>query len=839
MHIASMSLGIFDFLIDWIASLVGTVIGWVFDIIMQIVNRMIYSVAKQILFIVDAIQGLFRRLAGLDKYWIVENGKTSEYGGDILISLMSNETVLEILLTLTLVAVAMVIIATIIKVVQSEFTTEGSKNSKGGIIGQAIKSLIMFILVPVLCFGGVLVSNVLLKALDGATGGGVEASMASQVFVSAASSANRARNGDISSKDPLAKFLSGTVSADGKQHTDGNGYNNNAQFAAAIDTAFRQKKSFGKNQPESGSGIVQTIINSIFSVAIGGAAGAVMEAGTGSVYGVTTYENIYMVGTYYDIGQMNMIILIGGSIMACYVMLVTSFGLVMRLFKAAILFMISPPVIAIAPLDKGNAFSSWRKQFIAEVLAGYGAVLGLNLFFIVLPLLNNINLFPDFGSTNALGNANASWTHGTTVGGFGGTIYNDLAHLLFTIVGLYMMKDLIKMVGDIAGGSDAMGAGEGMAKKAGATALKVGVAAAGVATGGAGLALGKVIGKGAVAGSKRAAIASKLTDIGHAGMKSAGNQAHFAVQKLKGKANEFLGTDFNAETDPEKELEKKEKQQKAREEREKNGTTTLGDTVGNAGRTLGTKISGLNKHVKGNVFGYGSTNAESIGEATGFESDATAIARKKAKDTSAAHQRAAQSGDSDEVVKAKGNSHKDMSSLTADDIATATTTAVQHMNNAKEGEQSQQIWRGMQELLKQIADAMNRQKLAQANIDVAQAKVNAAKKPQDKAVAEAELIAAQTNKASIDSELALLKGAFNEQKKSAEIQLNDISIQSKIEAEIRTKYAKSGPASQDEFKKAIADAVKRAGITDEEAFNKMAEKITEKFETELQKVAPK
>lgn len=481
MHIASMSLGIFDFLIEWIASLVGTVIGWFFDIVMQIVNRMIYSIAKQILFIVDAIQVLFRRLAGLDKYWIIENGQSVEKEGDILISLMSNKTILEVFITLTLVAVAMVIIATIIKVVQSEFTTEGSKNSKGGIIGQAIKSLIMFMLVPVLCFGGVLVSNALLKALDGATSNGGSESMASQVFVSAASSANKVRLGWFKLDDEAVEFIN-----------NGQPFNNVSQAANAIDNAFRTKKDYKKNPPANAGGIVETIVNTIFS------SGPGMIASGVSTIGVATYENIYMVGTYYDIGQMNMIIMIGGAVMACYVMLVTSFGLVMRLFKAAILFMISPPVIAIAPLDKGNAFQSWRKQFVSEVLAGYGAILGLNLFFIIMPILNNINLFPDLGGATSLTGTTPGADVSTTFGGFGGTIYNDLAHLLFTLVGLYMMKDLIKMIGDIAGGSDATGAGEKMAKQAGSAALKVGMA---VATGGAALAGG--IGSAVAAGKAK------------------------------------------------------------------------------------------------------------------------------------------------------------------------------------------------------------------------------------------------------------------------------------------------------------------------------------------------
>lgn len=669
MHIASMSLGIFDFLIDWIAQLVGNIIGWVFDIIMGIVNRMIFTIAKQILVIVDIIQMLFRRLAGLDKYYVnTGSGMNEAHEGDILISLMSNETVLEVLLTLTLVAVAMVIIATIIKVVQSEFTTEGSKNSKGSIIGQAIKSLVMFILVPVLCFGGVFLSNALLKAMDAATSQGSESSMASQIFVSAASSANKIRfgQGTLSNNEDYLKKHGLWVEG------------NAAQTAVNVDNAFRMQSDLG-DVPVSLGGIVETVINTVFGYAAGGGAFVIIGVANSFSPGIASYQNIYMVGSFYDIGQMNMIILIGGSIMACYVMLVTSFGLVMRLFKSVILFMISPPVIAIAPLDKGNAFGSWRKQFVSEVLAGYGAILGLNLFFIVLPVLNNIDLFPAlYGGT------------------MGGSIYNDIAHLLFTLVGLYMLKDLIKMVGDIAGGSDAMGAGEGMAKKAGATALKVGVAAAGVATGGAALAAGKIAGLAGNTG-----LANKLTSFGKAGMKSAGNQAHFGIQKLKGKANEFLGTNLNAETDPTKELEKQKELDDAREERAKSGRTTMGDMVGNAGRAIGSKIKGSTNDLRHSTL-------DELGEATGFESDAKAITRYKKKEASDSLKNGMQSaGTSVGDAAAISTAQTDMNAgFTVDEnkIGEAMAKAMQHANNASEGEQSQQIWRAILEQLKNIND---------------------------------------------------------------------------------------------------------------------------------------
>ncbi len=822
MHIASMSLGIFDFLIEWIANLVGTVIGWFFDIVMQIVNRLVFSIAKQILFIVDAIQALFRRLAGLDRYWMVEKGQTVEKEGDILISLMRNETVLEVFITLTLVAVAMVIIATIIKVVQSEFTTEGSKNSKGGIIGQAIKSLIMFMLVPVLCFGGVLVSNALLKALDGATSKDGSDSMASHIFVSASSSANRARNGDISPTGDLAKFLSGTVDTNGK-HTNGNGYKSSAQFANAIDDAFRNKRYFGQNQPSSGSGVVQTIINSIFSVAVGGIGGAVMEAGTGSVYGVTTYENIYMVGTYYDIGQMNMIILIGGSIMACYVMLVTSFGLVMRLFKAAILFMISPPVIAIAPLDKGNAFQSWRKQFVSEVLAGYGAIIGLNLFFIILPILNNINLFPDF-STGSLG-ANPGVEGNTTVGGFGGNIYNDLAHLLFTIVGLYMMKDLIKMIGDIAGGSDAMGAGEGMAKKAVGTAAKVGVAAAGIATGGAALlaSKGAAIGAAKFGGMAKNMVKnsslSKISKDGKLmdGMVKDGKLTQEA--KDKGATQEDLDKYNDYKTE-------EAKRAKVRDNGVKFAKNNMASTLGRIAKVVNSK-TGL-KLNEGMTAKERRDNADKIAEADAnaiMDGDASVgqlikgtafgkhVLRSGAKDKVTEYRDALKAGtdrgDSDAAVGEKEKSHKEMSELKFDEnkLAEAMTTAMQHMHNAAEGEQSQQIWRSMYEQLKQLNEA----------------RANATKRGATQA----------------DKDIyANMKAGMSTVKDNYTTQLNDIRLQSKIEAEVRTNFANSAPQSADALKKSIEQAVKNNGV-DKNDINAMTDKILKKFMEEIGKVAPK
>ena len=826
MHFSSMSLGIFDWLIGAITNLVGMLVGWVFDIVNGIVNRSIFNVVKSILFIVDWVQLLFRRLSGLDKYWVSEGGFYVEKEGDMLMDLMLNQTVLQVLLALSLVAVAMVIMATIIKIVQSEFTTEGSKNSKGSIIATALKSLTNFVLIPVLCVGGVWLSNMLLKALDNATSLGGSQSMASQIFVAASSNANRARTNTLPSN------VEGWLDKHGLYVAD-----NPEQTAVNIDMMFRQNMQFDSAPPASLSGIVDTVLTTLFGAASTGIAGGLITTVNG-VVGLHTasYENLYFVTTFYDIGLMNMVILLGGAIMAVYVMITTAFGLVMRLFKAVILFMISPPIVAIAPLDKGNALGSWRKQFLSEVFATYGSVIGLNLFFIVLPIINNINLF---------------W--GLSAGGYGGSIYNDLAHLLFTIVGMYMLKDIVKMISGLAGGSDAMGAGEGMAKKAVSTAAKVAVTGAAIAgtvmTGGA--AAGAIGLAGKMAASKGGAMLAKaatkkgmaksLTNKAKAGkmnharlekkMKS-GKQLTPAEQKLfdettddkiqalQDEADGLMTEASGLEERGNKWVARGERSEGFLKKRQDNPFLRTMDGFGRqaVAQTLGAgfgKINGLfgtkfnDKTTISEREKFADTQAEEAadrwakGEGTLMDTFIPGR-RQKLDERDAAYQRGAQStGASTARGAALGGSAKDMGVKinNLDGLADAIAQAMKHMNNDAEGEQSQQIWRSMYEQLKAIADMKNNG---------------------DTKTAEAMLAQLNTDR---DKSKVKIEGLQNENKIMLEVQ-QTLSGQTGITA--------------DSVKKAVEDAMKhiKPSATKEE-IAKMQETLLTKMKDEIDKITPK
>ena len=65
MHFASMSLGILDFLIEWLSMFLIWLIGWVMDLIMVLFSHLFYLVASHLLEICDISQMIFKKLCGI------------------------------------------------------------------------------------------------------------------------------------------------------------------------------------------------------------------------------------------------------------------------------------------------------------------------------------------------------------------------------------------------------------------------------------------------------------------------------------------------------------------------------------------------------------------------------------------------------------------------------------------------------------------------------------------------------------------------------------------------------------------------------------------------------
>ena len=105
--------------------------------------------------------------------------------------------------------------------------------------------------------------------------------------------------------------------------------------------------------------------------------------GSGTVhYGLVNYNSYqYVIGLF-------------AAVMLIIVFCVAIMGLIARLFDLVFLLLSSPLITATIPLDEGAKFKLWRETAISKTLLAYGTVLGVNIYCLLLPIINNISI-PD------------------------------------------------------------------------------------------------------------------------------------------------------------------------------------------------------------------------------------------------------------------------------------------------------------------------------------------------------------------------------------------------------------------------------------------------------------
>lgn len=157
--------------------------------------------------------------------------------------------------------------------------------------------------------------------------------------------------------------------------------------------------------------------------------------------------NIGLVWYFYDLWQFNFIVGFAGCIVCATLFVNIIMGLIARLFMCIGLFLVAPPLFGLAPLDGGKAGKSWRENFMKQVLMAYGAVVGMNIFFLILPYMNEIDFFNI-------------------------AIADYFAQTLVIIVGLITVKAFISVLSGLIGAEDANKSGEGIAEEVGTVAGK-------------------------------------------------------------------------------------------------------------------------------------------------------------------------------------------------------------------------------------------------------------------------------------------------------------------------------------------------------------------------------
>ncbi len=360
-----------------------------------IIGMLFYGLQIGMFYVIDAIQMVVRKIAGLPAYSV--NGERTygyiidgvERNDDLVMYILESDTVRQVFVSILIAAVFLLFIATVVAILKSE--TDSKSNAKGPIFSNAIKSIVYFFMVPVVCYLGIIVSNIVLRTLDGATSRDA-ISFSSQIFAAAAYDDNRIlTDNELAVEIYKANIVPGTAQisaqefyADGEQKeaTDAG----REKLAALVDDAFLRGLSpvTDGSFADSDAPRVSVEITTVGSIGIG------TRTYTFDRFDVKDYALVFK---FYNVIGYNYLIGYVAGITILVMLLQLLIGIIRRVFELAVLFVVSPAVVALMPLDGGDKFKTWKENFIKRVFSAYGPIIGMNLCFMVLELMQGITLF--------------------------------------------------------------------------------------------------------------------------------------------------------------------------------------------------------------------------------------------------------------------------------------------------------------------------------------------------------------------------------------------------------------------------------------------------------------
>ena len=455
--------------------------------IFDLIPKLIYFLYTCMASAVDAMQMLARRICGLDVYYV---DGVAIYGQDPITEFINGilgfgdskgayQALNTTFWSLAIFALILLALSSFVAIIKTHYNEDTSKTSPSKILYNAFKAIVTFAIVPFAVIFGIQLSSLLLRTLDNITNtaateealtgiygtnavnnfftvveerqnegsdytqkiygsydmfgygaASTNSPISGLLFRAAAFNANRFRNGDYDYETQMLFDMGSGGNLFGNSNSAGyNSAEDKQEYVAyQVDYAFmnnlhfKTETSYYDLADEAGDcGLLVWNQADIFAQ---------------SMFDSFSKYNVSLVWLYYDLWQFNFIIAFAGVAATFGIMISIILGLMIRLIKSAAMFLIYPPLLGLSPMDDFKAFKSWSNDFIKQILSTYGAVIGLNLLFLILPYVQQIEFF--------------TWG-----------MLNAIVNVVFLIAGLVMAKDFISMVAGFVGGGDVFSSGEG------------------------------------------------------------------------------------------------------------------------------------------------------------------------------------------------------------------------------------------------------------------------------------------------------------------------------------------------------------------------------------------
>ncbi|MCL2109108.1 MAG: hypothetical protein FWH20_07170 [Oscillospiraceae bacterium] len=279
--------------------------------------------------------------SGVKDITVVENGVRRQT--DIVNFFFGQTVVMRIFVAITLISAALCLGFSIIAVIRSMGDLDVRK-PVGRVLGTVGKSMLTFLIIPLMCLASVNVASLVLKqtsyivATSGGTTQPVSTSGALFIIAATPQTLNTSTAGKWEYKAVTNKFVFV-------------GPNTNPDYKKY--ERVRDDYLYGKT-----------------------------ELTWSNMRKMLEDFNIYHLlypGNYW-------VSLISGifyAIMLCMII----FIFLQRIFELIVLFIVAPFFVMSMPLDEGTRFKAWRERFIGATIAGFGSIITLKLVTIFLPLI--------------------------------------------------------------------------------------------------------------------------------------------------------------------------------------------------------------------------------------------------------------------------------------------------------------------------------------------------------------------------------------------------------------------------------------------------------------------
>ena len=90
------------------------------------------------------------------------------------------------------------------------------------------------------------------------------------------------------------------------------------------------------------------------------------------------------------------------GIALCVALVIAVLNLAKRVYEIVFAYFTMPIAMSTLPLDDGARFKNWRELFVSKLILAYGAVFAVNIFVLVLPIINGMHIDGVSGFANSM-----------------------------------------------------------------------------------------------------------------------------------------------------------------------------------------------------------------------------------------------------------------------------------------------------------------------------------------------------------------------------------------------------------------------------------------------------